>query len=199
MQTNTFWLNFGGLSLAVTLKIRPRSPKPIQLCIMSKCYIHGNLVKIHQLVHEILCCTRTFWLKFGSLSPAKTLKNRSRSPKPHLLFIMSQCNIHAHLVEISQPVHEIWCTQALFWLKFGSLSQAMTLKIISKSPKSHQLFIMSQCYIRGNLVKIHPPIHEISCKQECVTLTLTPTPTPTPTPTGSAPKTVYPPPLRWGT
>ena len=29
MQTNTFWLNFGGLSLTVTLKIRSRSPKPI--------------------------------------------------------------------------------------------------------------------------------------------------------------------------
>ena len=45
MQTNTFWLNFGGLSLTVTLKIRSRSPKPIQLFIMSKCYIHANLVK----------------------------------------------------------------------------------------------------------------------------------------------------------
>ena len=55
MQTNTFWLNFGGLSLTVTLKIRSRSPKPIQLFIMSKCYIHANLVKILQLVHEILC------------------------------------------------------------------------------------------------------------------------------------------------
>ena len=55
MQTNTFWLNFGGLSLAVTLKIRSRSPKSIQLFIMSKCYIHANLVEIRQLVHEILC------------------------------------------------------------------------------------------------------------------------------------------------
>ena len=49
-QTNTFWLNFGGLSLTVTLKIRPRSPKPIQLFIMSKCYIHANLVKFHQFM-----------------------------------------------------------------------------------------------------------------------------------------------------
>ena len=54
MQTNTFGLKFGGLSLAVTLKIRPRSPKLIQLFIMSKCYINANLVKIRQLVHEIL-------------------------------------------------------------------------------------------------------------------------------------------------
>ena len=119
MQTNTFWLNFAGLSLAVTLKIRSRSPKPIQLFIMSKCYIHANLVKIHQLIHEILCCTHTFWLKFGSLSPTKTLKNRSRSPKPNLLFIMSQCYIHANLVEICQPVYEIWCTQAHFGLNLA--------------------------------------------------------------------------------
>ena len=54
MQTNTFWFEFGGLRLAVTLKIRSRSPKPIQLFIMSKCYIHANLIKIRQLVHEIL-------------------------------------------------------------------------------------------------------------------------------------------------
>ena len=101
MQTNIFWLNFGGLSLAVTFKIRSRSPKPIQLVIMSKCYIPANLVKIHQQVHEILC----------SLRPAVTLKNRSRSPKPNQLFNMSQCYIHANLVEICQPVHEIWCKQ----------------------------------------------------------------------------------------
>ena len=54
MQTNTFWLKFGGLSLAVTLKIRSWSPKPIQLFIMSKCYVYANLVKIRQVVHEIL-------------------------------------------------------------------------------------------------------------------------------------------------
>ena len=55
MQTNTFWLYFGGFSLAVTLKIRSRSPKHIQLFNMSKRYIHENLVKIRPLVHEILC------------------------------------------------------------------------------------------------------------------------------------------------
>ena len=74
-------------------------------------------------------------------------------------------------------------------LKFGSLSPAVTLKIRWRSPKPNQLIIMSQCYIHANLVKIHPPANEISCKQESVTLT----------PTGSAPKTICPPPLRWGT
>ena len=126
--------------------------------------------------------TSTFWLKFGSLSPAVTLKSRSRSTKPNQLFTMSQCYIHANLVEICQPVHE-------------------TLKIKSRSPKPNELFIMSQSYIHANLVKIHPPDHEISCKQESVTVTPTPTPTPTltPTPTGSAPKIIAPPPLQWGT
>ena len=132
--------------------------------------------------------TNTFWLKFGGLSVAVTLKIRSRSPKPVQLFIMSKGFIHANLVEICQPVHEIWCTQALFGLNFGSLSPALTLKIRSRSPKPNQLVIMSQCYINANLVKIHPPVHAISCKQESVM----PTPTLTPTPTGSAPKTICP-------
>ena len=70
-----------------------------------------------------------------------------------------------------------------FGLKFGSLSPAVTLKIRSRSPKPNQLIIISQCYIHANLVKIHPPVHETSRKQESVMPTLTPTPT------GSAPKT----------
>ena len=55
-----------------------------------------------------------------------------------------------------------------FWLKFGSLSPAVTLKIMPRSPKPHKLFIMSQCCIHANLVKIHQLVHEISCKQESV-------------------------------
>ena len=42
-------------STAVTLKIRPRSPKYNQLFIMSQLYIHANLVGIQLLVHKILC------------------------------------------------------------------------------------------------------------------------------------------------
>ena len=42
-----------------------------------------------------------------------TLKIRSRSLKPKQLFIKSQCYIHADLVKIHQPVHEIWCTLGL--------------------------------------------------------------------------------------
>ena len=125
---------------------------------------------------------------------ALTLKNRSWSPKSNQLFIISRCYIYANLVEICQPVHEIWCTNS-FGLKFCSLSRAVTLKIMSRSPKPNQLFTISQCYIHTNFVKINPPVHEISCKQKSVTPTLTLMPTPK----GSVPKTICPPPLRWGT
>ena len=89
-------------------------------------------------------------------------------------------------------VHEITCGQTFFWLKFGTLSPAVTLKIRSKSPKPNQLFIMSQCYIHANLVKIQPPVHEISWKQESVTPTLTQMPK------GSAPKNNMSPPTSVG-
>ena len=75
-----------------------------------------------------------------------------------------------------------------FGFKLGSLSPAVSLKIRSRSPKPNQLFIMSECYIHANVVKMHPPVHEISCKKESVT----------PTPTGSAPKPVCSCPLRGG-
>ena len=140
------------------------------------------------------CAQKHLLAQIWQFKSPVTLKNRSRSPKSNQLFIMYQCYIHANLVEICHPVHEIWCTQALLGLNLAVLSPAVALKIRSRSPKPNQLFIMSQCYIHANLVKIHPPVHEISCKQESIILTLTPTPTPTPT--GSAPKTIYPPPLQ---
>ena len=124
------------------------------------------------------------------------LERRSRSPKSKQLFIMSQCNIQANLVEICQPVHAIWCTQVLLDLNLAVLSPAVTLKIRSRSPKPNQLFIMSQCYIHANLVKIHPPVHEILCKQESVTSRLTLTLTPMST--GSAPKQYVPLPFGGG-
>ena len=111
----------------MTLKIRSRSPKLIQLFIMSKCYIRANRVKIRQLVHEILCIQAPFGSNL-EVCPSVTLQNRSRSPKPNQLSIMSQCYIHANLVEICRPLHELRCTQALF-----GLNLAVTLKIRSRS------------------------------------------------------------------
>ena len=96
---------------AVTLKIRSRSPKSNKLLILSDLYRLANLVTFHPMVHEITY-RHTFWLNFGGLSLTVTLKIRSRSPKPIQLFIMSKYYIHANLVKIRQPVHEILCTQA---------------------------------------------------------------------------------------
>ena len=77
-----------------------------------------------------------------------------------------------------------------FGLKFGSLSPTVTLKTRSRSPKPNYLFTMSQCCIHANLVKIHPSVHEISCKQDLESVMLTPT--------GSALKTICPLPFGGG-
>ena len=66
-------------------------------------------------------------------------------------------------------------------------STAVTLKISQGHQIPNQLF-MSQLYIHENLVRIQPLVHMILCRQESVTQT----------PTGSAPKTICPPPRRWG-
>ena len=66
----------------------------------------------------------------------------------------------------------------------------MTLKIRSRSPKSNHSIRLSQGSFCASLVKIHPVVQEISCRQKA---TLT-----TPTPTGITPKTICPPPLRRG-
>ena len=50
MQTNTFWLNFGGLSLAVPLKVDQGHQN---LFSFLSCP-NANLVTIRKLVHEIL-------------------------------------------------------------------------------------------------------------------------------------------------
>ena len=78
MQTNTFWLKFGGLSLAVTLKIRSRSAKHIQLFIMSNCYIHANPVHV-QLLHPCKCASwfMRYWAHKHLLAQIWHLKSRS--------------------------------------------------------------------------------------------------------------------------
>ena len=64
----------------------------------------------------------------------------------------------------------------------------VTLKMRPRSPKSNQLFPISQPRIYASLVKIHPLVQKISRRKEA-----TRTRTRTPTPTGSAPKTICPP------
>ena len=102
----------------------------------------------------------------GSFShEAVTLKIRSRSPKSNKLLILSLSDLYrlANLVTFHPMGHEITCRHV--WLKFGGLSLAVTLTIRLRSSKPIQLFIMSKCYIRVNLVKIRQLVHEILCTQ----------------------------------
>ena len=91
-----------------------------------------------------------------------TLKIKSRSPKSNQFFFMSQKYSCASLVKIHPFLHEIGCRQAIF---LNNLSPCVTLKMGSRSPKSNQFFSMSQQYRCTSLVKIHPFILEIGCKQ----------------------------------
>ena len=133
MQTNIFWLKFGGLSLAVTLKFRSRSSNPIQLFIMSKCYIHANLVKIRQLVHEILCTQASFGSNLAVLVPHWPWKTGqghqnliSSSSCPNVISMQIWLKSADQLMRYGAHKH--------FWLTFGSLNPAVTLKIRSRSP-----------------------------------------------------------------
>ena len=101
---------------------------------------HHHHQQPHHHHHNCQCSSRSC----GSGNGCTTLKNRLRSPKLNQLFIMSQCYIHANLVEICKPLYEIWVHTSTFWLKFGSLSPAVTLKIRSRSPNPNYLFTMSK-------------------------------------------------------
>ena len=99
------------------------------------------------------------------LSPAVTLKMRSRSPKSNQLLNLSQWYIHASLVKFHPLVQEILCIQEIF----TPFNPPVTLKMRSRSPKSNQLLNLSQWYIHASLVKFHPLVQEILCIQEIFT------------------------------
>ena len=50
--------------------------------------------------------------------------------------------------------------------------EAVTLKIMSRSPKSNKLLILSDLYRHANLVTFHPMVHEITCRQTLFGLNL---------------------------
>ena len=157
---------------------------------MPKCYIHAHLFKIASWFMRY-CANKhllaQIWQFKSHTDLEKNVKVTKIKPALHHVPMLYPWKSGWN------PLTSSWDTvhTSTFGLKFGSLSPAVTLKIRSRSPKPTQLIIISQRYIHANLVKIHPLVHEISCKQESVTLT--------PTSTGSAPKTICPPPLRWGT
>ena len=47
----------------------------------------------------------------------------------------------------------------------GNFSEAVTLKIRSRSPKSNKLLILFDLYRLANLVTFHLMVHEITCRQ----------------------------------
>ena len=69
-------------------------------------------------------------------------------------------------------------------LRTFRFTTAVTLKIRSGSPKSDQLFVMSQLYIHENLLRIQPLVHTRYCADKKVSGL------PMLMPTGSAPKSI---------
>ena len=87
----------------LTLKIRPRSPKYIQLFPSSQQCICASFIKICSLVQKI-----SPEMKFDTLKKvAVTLKIKSRSPKSNKLFTSSQHCIYASLIKICPLVQKI--------------------------------------------------------------------------------------------
>ena len=117
--------------------------------------------------------TSYIWFKFDLCSSAVTLKIKAWSQKTYQVFNMSQYYIHANLVPISQPVHEISCTKerataTLMPIPLGSIPTPCRWGL---EPSIH------------GLVPISQPVHEISCIKERAPPMLMPTPlgsTPTP-------------------
>ena len=90
------------------------------------------------------------WPKYDILSAYLTLKTGSRSSKPNQFLPVSQWCSNGSLVRIHQLVLQI-VRQALI---FNNLSHVMTLKIMSRSPNSSQVFYLSQLNNTPSLVWI---------------------------------------------
>ena len=138
---------------------------------MSRWCFCASLVKIHQLVQEKECGQASFY----SVYSVVTLKIKSKSPKSNKSFKLSQ------QYNMWSLVHERGCRQAFLVKIWKFQSAGVTLKMRSRSPKSNHFFSVSQYDVCASLVKIHPLIQEIECRQEA-----------TRTPTGSALKTICP-------
>ena len=105
----------------VTLKIRSRSPKYIQLFPPSKQCIYASLVKIHPQVQKIR--QRNL---ISDISKCRCdLKIRPRSPKSNQLFpYYLQC-IYASLVKIRLLVQKITHRNKAIWMRTGSSTRTI--------------------------------------------------------------------------
>ena len=106
-----------------------------------------------------------------------TLKIKSRSPKSNHFFASSLWCICASSVKFQPLVKEILCTQTFYFINkapLGSLlsiSNVVTLKIRSRSPKSNHFFPPYWWCICASLVKFQPLVKEIMCTQTFNALT----------------------------
>ena len=111
VQTSFFWSKFDIQSAGVTLKMcQCHQNLILNFCPMSKWCFHASLVKIHQLVQEVVCRQNSFL----SLYSVVTLKIRSMSPKSDQIFKLSQHYNIWSLARFRHLVQEIECRQAFF-------------------------------------------------------------------------------------
>ena len=142
--------------VAVTLKIKSRSPKSNQLFTPSLCKFGQNLPTGSE--------DNARKTKFHTLQKvAVTLKIKSRSPKTYttlpILPTMYLCKFHQNLFNGSEDK----TTE----MKIDTVKKvAVTLKIKSRSPKSNPLFTPSQHCIYASLVKICPLVQKITPRNE---------------------------------
>ena len=134
VQTIFFYQN---LTVKVLVDLENMSKSPISNIFypMSKWCFYASLVKIHQLVQEIVCRQASFY----SLYSVVTLKIRSMSPKSNQISKLSQRYNIWSLARIRHLVQETGCRQIFFGqnLKKFNFYSVVTLKIRSRSPKSN--------------------------------------------------------------
>ena len=98
-------------------------------------------------------------------SAVVTLKISSRSSKSNELFSVSKRCSYASLVEKALLVQKKQLRKGwIYNFKDDDLENEVTLKVMSRSPKSYQLFILPQLYNTLSLAGIHCSIQEISYK-----------------------------------
>ena len=120
-------------------------------------------------------CRQAFWSKVDIQSVGVTMKIISRPPKSDQNFKpLQRYNIWS-LARIRHLVQQTGCNQAFC----QNLKCWCDLENKVKSPKSNHFFPSSQQCVCESLVKIHPLVQEIQCRQWA---------TRAPMPTGSAPK-----------
>ena len=126
--------------VAVTLKIKSRSPKSNQLFTPSHHCIYASLVKICPLVQKITARNEISYITKRSLWPWKLSQGHQKYKQ---LFPSSQQCICASFIKICSLVQKIKSGNEISHPK----KVAVTLKIKSRSPKSNPLHTLPTLYL----------------------------------------------------